>query len=89
MTLEQTQPEDWNKIYMELALLIGKENAFLLYNHYKGSYINFPMKLLSKEGLQRVVSAEHDGTNSADIAKKYGYSARHINRVVKEINISK
>ena len=30
MTLEQTQPEDWNKIYMELALLIGKENAFLL-----------------------------------------------------------
>ena len=47
------------------------------------------MKLLSKEGLQRVVSAEHNGTNSADIAKKYGYSVRHINRIVKEINISK
>ena len=58
-------------------------------SHYKGAYINFPMKLLSKEGLQRVVSAEHNGTNSADIAKKYGYSVRHINRIVKEINISK
>ena len=89
MTLEQTQPEDWNKIHMELALLIGKENAFLLYNHYKGSYINFPMKLLSKDGLQRIVSSEYDGNNSRDIAKKYGYSTRHINRVIQEVKSNK
>jgi hypothetical protein len=31
MALEQTQPSDWNKIYKELALLIGKDNALLLY----------------------------------------------------------
>lgn len=86
MALEQTQPSDWNKIYMELATLIGKENAMLLYTHYRGAYINFPMRLLSKEGLQRIVYAEFNGNNSGEIAKKYGYSVRHINRVAQEKN---
>lgn len=89
MALEETQPDDWNKLYMELALLIGKENAFRLYTHYKGAYISFPMRLLSKEGLKRIVSSENDGSNSGDIAKKYGYSTRHINRVVQELNHKK
>ncbi|AGU83472.1 MULTISPECIES: Mor transcription activator family protein [Streptococcus] len=89
MALEQTHPSDWNKIYMELASLIGKENTILLYTHYKGAYINFPMRLLSKEGLQRIVYSEFNGNNSRDIAKKYGYSVRHINRVVQEKSSSK
>lgn len=89
MTLEETKPDDWSKLYMELAILIGKENAFRLYTHYKGAYISFPMRLLSKEGLQRIVSSEYDGNNSRDIAKKYGYSTRHINRVIQEVKLYK
>ena len=87
MALEQTQPSDLNKIYKEFALLIGKDNALLLYTHYRGVNINFPMKLLSKEGLKRVVQSEFDGNNSGVIARKYGYSVRHINRVAQEKNI--
>jgi Mor family transcriptional regulator len=45
------------------------------------------MKLLSKEGLKRVVQSEFDGNNSGVIARKYGYSVRHINRVAQEKNI--
>ena len=47
------------------------------------------MKLLSKDGLQRIVSSEYDGNNSRDIAKKYGYSTRHINRVIQEVKSNK
>lgn len=80
----KTHPNDWHSIYAELASIIGKENAILLYQHYKGVYLNFPMRLLSKEGLERIVYAEYNSNNSTEIAKRYGYSVRHINRIIKK-----
>lgn len=45
------------------------------------------MKLLSKEGMINVVKSEYNGHNVVDLARKYGYSMRHINRIIKDNNL--
>jgi len=84
MSLKNTDPNNWNQIYKEFASLIGKENTLKIYEMYKGLYVNFPMKLLSKEGLENIVVEESKKESPTKIAKRYGYSLRHINRVIKE-----
>lgn len=81
----QSDSNNWQTIYHEMAVLIGEDNALKIYNHYRGMLVNFPMKLLSKEGLENVIKAEYNGKNVNDLARKHGYSARQINRVVKNV----
>jgi len=84
MSLEDTNPDNWHQIYKEFASVIGKENTLKIYEMYQGLYVNFPMKLLSKEGLENIVVEESEKDSPARIARRYGYSLRHINRVIKE-----
>ena len=42
------------------------------------------MKLLSKEGMTNIVKSEYDGHNVVYLAREYGYSMRHINRIIKD-----
>lgn len=79
----QSDSNNWQTIYHDMAVLIGEDNALKIYNHYRGMLVNFPMKLLFKEGLENVIKAEYNGKNVNDLARKHGYSARQINRVVK------
>lgn len=43
-----------------------------------------PMRLVSKEYIEEVVKKEYTGKNAQEIAKSYGYSERHIRRLIKE-----
>lgn len=78
---------NWQHIYNNIASLIGEENTIKLYKHFRGLTLNFPMKLLSKEGMTNIVKSEYNGQNVVDLAKEYGYSIRHINRIIKDNNL--
>ena len=36
------QPSDLVSVYGEMAELVGVENAFKIYEHFKGQQMNFP-----------------------------------------------
>ena len=78
---------NWRPIYKDIANIIGEENTIKLYKHFRGLTLNFPMKLLSKEGMTNIVKSEYDGHNVVYLAREYGYSMRHINRIIKDNNL--
>lgn len=77
--------DDWNLIYQELCQVIGKKSTLELYHTYKGIQMTLPMRLISADRLKQVLEREHGNYNSRELAKIYGYSERHINRVIHEI----
>lgn len=83
MEFNNTDPENWQEIYKDLAELIGKENTLKIFSSYQGLFVTFPMKLFSKDGIENIVMGEYDGHNAVEIARKYGYSLRHVNRIIK------
>ena len=80
-------PNNWQPVYNDISHLIGEDNTIKLYEHFRGLTLNFPMKLLSKEGMTNIVKSEYNGHNVVDLAREYGYSMRHINRIIKDNNL--
>nr|WP_157454438.1 Mor transcription activator family protein [Carnobacterium maltaromaticum] len=77
--------ESWNKVYLELAKLVGEENAIVMYREYRGFQLNMPMRLVSSQHIRHIIEVEYDGTNGAEIARFYGYTERHIRRLIAEV----
>ena len=72
-------------MYLELAKLVGEENAIMMYREYRGFQLNMPMCLVSSQHIRHIIEVEYDGTNGAEIACFYGYTERHIRRLVAEM----
>ena len=72
----------YNDIYSELSELVGHDNMLKLYEYYKGQQINFPAQLYNKQIIRQQIISEYDGTNSKQLAKKYGYSERWIYHII-------
>lgn len=75
-----------NDIYETMNELIGFDNVVKLYEHFKGSQVNFPTKLFSKEFVKREAIKAYDGTSRSIniIAVKYSYSEMTIRKLIKE-----
>ena len=74
--------DNWHSVYADIANLVGEDNTIKIYRYFRGMNINFPMKLFTKKGLENIIKNEYNGSNVKDLARKYGYSMRHINRIV-------
>lgn len=88
VTLE-VEPIDiysWNTIYRDFAKIIGVESTLEIFENYHGTQINFPMRLVSSDHIKEVVLNEYDGTNLKELAIFYGYSERHLRRLLKDEN---
>lgn len=72
----------YNDIYNELAELVGLDNMLKLYNCYKGQQVNFPSQLYDKRIIKQQILNEYNGSNSKQLAKKYGYSERWIYQII-------
>lgn len=72
-----------NDVYRELVELIGYDNAIILYTHYKGQQITFPIKLFKSEYISKILKKQYDGTNAKKLARTYGYSERWIKELVR------
>lgn len=72
-----------SEVYREIAELIGYDNAIVIYTHFKGQQITFPIKFFNTEYLKNCIIEKYDGTNAKMLSRKYGYSERWIKELVK------
>jgi hypothetical protein len=72
-----------NGIYKDIAEIIGIEKTILLHDNFQGQQISFPKKLYTKEYIIQQVKNE-DNENLKTMAFKYGYTERHLRRILKE-----
>lgn len=82
---EYEEVKDWNLVYQELCQIIGKKHTLEIFHAYKGIQITLPMRLISANKLKLVLEREYQKSSSKELARIYGYSERHINRVINEI----
>lgn len=75
--------EALNEIYLELTNLIGYENMLIIYQHYKGQQITFPVRITNRNHIEREILQQYNGSNAKDLAKKYNYSERWIRKLIK------
>lgn len=75
-----------NGVYEAMSEYIGFDNVEKLHEHFKGSQINFPTKLFSKEFVLQEAIKNYDGTSKSlnKIAVKYSYSERTIRKLLKK-----
>ena len=76
--------ELYNDIYKEISEILGLEATLKLYLRFKGQQISFPVRLYSPHLIQQNVIKEYDGTNIAELARKYDYSQKTIRRMIKD-----
>lgn len=75
-----------NGVYESISELIGFDNAVKLYENFRGSQINFPTRLFSKEFVLQEAIKVYDGTLESInvVAVKYNYSERTIRKLLKD-----
>ena len=76
-----------NEVYREIAALVGIENAYIIFRHFGGQQITFPVKWLSKEYVSAMATEKYDGHNMKHLAKEYGYSERWLRQIIKKNSI--
>lgn len=75
-----------NGVYEAMSEIIGFDNVVKLYENFKGSQINFPTRLFSKDFVLQEALKAYDGTSESInlIATKYSYSERTIRKLLKD-----
>ena len=78
------ETELYNSIYKELSELVGLDATLKIYLRFKGQQVSFPVRLYNPHMIQQSVIKEYDGTNIAELARKYDYSEKTIRRMIRE-----
>lgn len=81
-----TRAASLNGVYETMSELIGFDNVLILYENFRGSQVNFPTRLFSKEFVLQEALRLYDGTSKSIniVAVKCGYSERTIRKLLKE-----
>ena len=77
------ETESYNSIYKELSELVGLDATLKIYLRFKGQQVSFPVRLYNPQMIQQSVIKEYDGTNIAELARKYDYSEKSIRRMIR------
>ena len=75
--------DDVAEDYPDLVKFLGMEKAEKTIEEFNGTYVYFPS--IKRCALTKVYGAlreEFDGYNHVRLAKKYGYTERHVRRIV-------
>lgn len=88
MDKKDQKSESLNGVYGTICEIIVFENTVKLYTQMKGSQINFPTRLYSKEYVALEAEKTYDGTSDSlnKIATEYNYSERTIRKLLKKKN---
>lgn len=76
-------------IYADLAKVISEDDVNIIYEYFRGQQINFPMHLYTIDYVARIATESENPVNVKDLAREYGYSERHIHRIVKQLSEQK
>jgi len=74
--------EALQKSYKQLSDLVGEETMLRIYEEYRGTQLNLPMKLYDREKSQTVIVKEYPRLSLKELSDKYGYSQRWIKKVI-------
>lgn len=68
--------------YQELLELIGEESMLVFHDYFRGITVNVPQNLYDGKKIQAKLQTmgDVDGQTKQQIARKYGYSQRQIER---------
>ena len=77
------ETELYNNIYKEISELVGLDATLKIYLRFKGQQVTFPVRLYNPQMIQQSVIKEYDGTNIAELARKYDYSEKSIRRMIR------
>lgn len=80
-----SDPYRWSPIYKEFVQLIGVEATVKIYQEFRGCQITFPMRLIDSRSFARIIESEYNGSNLRQLAQGYGYSERHLQRIIKSM----
>lgn len=78
------ETELYNNIYKEISEMVGLDATLKIYLRFKGQQVTFPVRLYNPQLIQQNVIIEYDGTNIAELAKKYNYSEKTIRRMIRD-----
>ena len=78
------ETELYNAVYKELSEIIGLDATLKVYMRFKGEQVTFPVRLYNPSMIQQKVILEYDGTNIAELARKYDYSEKTVRRMIKD-----
>ena len=88
-TNQEICPNNLAGIYKEIAEIVGVEATIRIHTSLCGQQIAFPKKLYSIKYIKEQIVIEYDGTNIRKLASKYGYTERHLRKILKEIQTDK
>lgn len=74
-----------NEVYRDIADEIGVENTLIIYRLFRGTQISFPSRLFSREYIHKAIINEYNGKNIPQLAQKYNYSERSVQRILKDL----
>ncbi|ASG80287.1 Mor transcription activator family protein [Lactiplantibacillus pentosus] len=81
---ENVELDALHQFYSSLNELVGTESMLNIYQHYKGTQLNFPIHLYDRKLAAKCVLQEFNGHNQHDLARKYGYSQKWVQMVVRD-----
>ena len=80
----EKESELYNTVYKEINEIVGLDATLKIYLRFKGQQVSFPVRLYNPQLIQQNVIKEYDGTNIAELARKYDYSEKTIRRMIRE-----
>lgn len=83
---KKSENDVYNGVYEAISELIGTDNTIKLYEHFRGSQVNFPTRLYSKGFVLQEAIRRYNGTSESinAVAVKYGYSERTVRKPLKQ-----
>lgn len=78
------EASDFATVYCEMVEVVGVENTYKIFEHFKGQAVSFPQRLYSTQYVERYIKEHYDGTNLREFARKFNYSERRIREFLKE-----
>ena len=72
--------------YARIADEVGVEAMMKIYDLCKGEQISFPLHMYGRDKVIEAVKRDYDGHNLRELADRYGYSRRWLNRGIKDEN---
>lgn len=74
-------------VYKEVAEIVGLDNAYKIFHHFRGLQMMFPLKFYSSTYKEQQILEEYDGKNIRKLAKKYEYSESRIRQILRKQHI--
>lgn len=70
--------------YKRLSELVGVAGMQKVYAEYRGTQVQYPMRLYDRNAVSQLIRKNYDGTNLKELSQYYGYSQRWMKEQLKK-----